>query len=130
MSSIEILKYLELKNDYADDGPAWVAYVQMSRTGDMIYFNGGALQQTGKGRYREVASGQVYWVSGIKRDGPDRHWSGRGKVLIETRAAQEYMALAGLNKLESSKYTLIRSFVATSIPEYHAPLSQAESIDA
>ncbi len=128
MSSVEILKYLELKSDYADNGPAWIAYVQMSRSAQTIYFNGCALQKIERGRYQDVETGQVYWVSGIKRDGQDRHWAGSGKVLIETRAAQEYMALAGLNKLESAKYTLVQPFATTDIAKFHALLNEAAAI--
>ena len=30
-----------------------------------------------------METGESYWVSGVKKDGQDRHWAGSGKVLIE-----------------------------------------------
>jgi hypothetical protein len=32
------LRYIELKSDYNDDGPAWIGYVESSKSGKTIYF--------------------------------------------------------------------------------------------
>ena len=39
-----MLKYIELKSGYNDNGPAWIGRVQQSRTGRTVYFNGMALR--------------------------------------------------------------------------------------
>src|SRR5262245_5530489 len=44
-----MLKYIELKSGYADNGPAWIANVSISKTGRTIYFNGRALKRTKSG---------------------------------------------------------------------------------
>lgn len=33
------LKYIELKTSYSDNGPAWIGYVEFSKSGQTIYFN-------------------------------------------------------------------------------------------
>ena len=33
-----MLKYIELKTGYSDDGPAWIGRVKMSRSGRTVYF--------------------------------------------------------------------------------------------
>ena len=40
-----MLRYIELKSGYNDDGPAWIGYVKLSRSGRTVYFNGRALKQ-------------------------------------------------------------------------------------
>ena len=38
-----VLRYIELKTGYNDDGPAWIAHVELSRSMRTVYFNGRAL---------------------------------------------------------------------------------------
>jgi hypothetical protein len=40
-----VLKYLELKSGYSDDGPAWIAKVGVSKSGRTVYFQGKALKE-------------------------------------------------------------------------------------
>jgi hypothetical protein len=42
-----MLKYVELKTVYEDNGPAWVGFVTRSKTGRTAYFNGRALKKMG-----------------------------------------------------------------------------------
>ena len=42
------------------------------------------------GNYFNTATGDEYWVSGIKNDGRDRHWAGGGAVSIDKDARVEY----------------------------------------
>lgn len=78
-----VLKYLELKSGYSDNGPAWVAKVGVSKSGRTLYFNGKAPKrgQAIAGNHFDLETGEVYWVSNVKRDGLDRHWAGSGRVL-------------------------------------------------
>jgi hypothetical protein len=72
-----MLKYIELKTGYNDDGPAWIGYVKGSKTGLTLYFNGRALRRVKKGgitgNYIDVATREEFWVSGIKKNGQNRH---------------------------------------------------------
>ena len=81
---VKILRYIELKSGYSDNGPAWIAYVVQSKTGRTVYFNGRGLmklkgQRRGEsgGNYIDMETGESFWVSGVKKDGkvatgPDR----------------------------------------------------------
>ena len=35
------------------------------------------------GNYFDLATGDEYWVSGIKKQGTNRHWAGSGKIAVE-----------------------------------------------
>lgn len=40
---MKLLRYIELKNGYADNGPAWIGYAISSKTGRTLYFKGRGL---------------------------------------------------------------------------------------
>ncbi len=101
------LKYLELKTGHVHNGPAWIAKVDFSKSGKTIYFNGRSLKGNGHGVCVDIETQELYWVSGIKKDGQDRHWAGNGKILIDRKIVNEYLASVGLNFLDTKKYTLI-----------------------
>jgi hypothetical protein len=81
----EEVRYVELKSGYADNGPAWIAKVQFSKSGKSIYFNNMLLKRGSgvSGNYYDVETGNEYWISGIKKKGSNRHWAGSGLVMIE-----------------------------------------------
>jgi hypothetical protein len=60
-------------------------------------FNGKALPRARKGgisgNHFDVETGEEYRVSGVKKDGTDRHWAGAGKVASEASAVANYLAL-------------------------------------
>lgn len=100
---IKHLMYIELKTGYNDDGPAWIGYVKTSKTGKTIYFNDHAFQKyNGEGNYVDVESGEGYWISGVKKRESNRHWAGHGKIAIDRRAVEEFLALKGMEQLPSS----------------------------
>lgn len=100
------LKYIELKTGYSDDGPAWVGMVKASKTGKTIYFNGHAFQKYNGvcSNYIDIETGEEYWISGIKKNGCDRHWSGSGKVVIDKRFVSDYLQFTGQDKLDLNNY--------------------------
>jgi hypothetical protein len=63
------LRYIELKTGYADDGPAWIGFVQLSKSGRTVYFNGKAFKRSQgiSANHRDLESGDEYWISGIKK---------------------------------------------------------------
>jgi hypothetical protein len=101
------LKYIELKSGYAGNGPAWISLVEFSKSGKTVYFNGRALKGNGHGACIDLVSNELYWISGIKKNGHDRHWTGKGKIMIDREAVDEYMQLVGLNVLDPDKYELV-----------------------
>lgn len=104
-----MLRYIELKTGYNDDGPAWIGRVKLSKSGRTVYFNGHALKQGARGaggNFYDLETGDIYWVSGIQRDGRNRHWAGSGKVTIEAAAVEEYLSLVGESTLEKSRFVV------------------------
>ena len=111
-----MLKYIELKSGYNHDGPAWIARVKVSQSGRTVYFDGRALKRSGRGargNFVDLETGESFWVSGVKRDGTDRHWAGSGKVLVEAAAIDEYLALTGALELDRSRLEITHSIRET-----------------
>ena len=99
---MSMLKYIELKSGYSDDGPAWIGHVQISRAGRTLYFNGKAFKRCGRGsggNHRDPQTGERYWISNVKKDGSDRHWAGTGKITIEAAAVDEIVVCSVLVSL-------------------------------
>ena len=91
----ENIRYIELKTGFDDNGPAWIARVQFSKSKKTIYFNGMALKSS-KGRgiganYFDYETGDEYWISGVKQQEWNRHWVGAGEIMIERSLHQWYM---------------------------------------
>lgn len=99
------IKYVELKTGYKDNGPAWIGRVKTSKTGNTIYFNDKAFQRAigGASNYYDLESGDEYWISGVKKNGGDRHWAGSGKVIIDKKIIPEYLRLTGQKELDLSR---------------------------
>lgn len=108
-----MLMYIELKSGYSDDGPAWIGRVKYSKSRSAIYFNGKMFQRT-RGfyyNYYDAETRENYWISGVKKNGQDRHWAGHGKIMIQKSAVQEYLEFRGLHSLDPNRYEI------TEIPE-------------
>lgn len=117
-----MLRYIELKTGFGDSGPAWIGRVTLSRSKTTVYFNGRALKRAKgggiSGNYFDVESGDEYWVSGVKKNGQDRHWAGSGRVLVEASAVEEYLALRNLAVLDPAHYEISHSIVQTDIAKF------------
>lgn len=103
------IKYIELKTGWSDDGPAWIGHVKESRSGATLYFNNHAFQHCrgAAGNYVDIESGEIYWISGVKKNGEDRHWAGHGKVSIDRKVVPEYCAITGQGELDPQKYEIV-----------------------
>jgi hypothetical protein len=67
------------------------------------------------GNYIDVESGESFWVSGVKKNGQDRHWAGSGKFLIEPAAVSDYLDAIKPKTLDMSCYEITMSIVQTDI---------------
>jgi hypothetical protein len=108
------IMYIEHKSGQGDRGQAWIGKVEFSKSGRTIYFNGKAFKRfSGRAysyaessNYYDIETNEGYWISGVKRDGQDRHWAGGGKVMIDRTIVQEYLALVDFENLDTS-YELV-----------------------
>jgi hypothetical protein len=118
-----MLKYIELKSGYSDNGPAWVSRVKVSRSGRTVYLNGKALKRSRgggvSGNYHDIESGEEYWVSGVKKNGLDRHWAGSGLVAIEASIVGEYLQLVGATELDRARLKVINDLRETNSSAFH-----------
>ncbi len=87
--------YIEDKS--ADlDGPARIGRVTFSKSGRSIYYGGRTFQSLGgggglKANYFDVETGEEFWISGPKKDGTDRLYSGSPfSVEVDPDVANEY----------------------------------------
>ena len=91
--------YVELKSGFGDSGPASIGWVDFSKTGRSIYYRGRRLKRLKgggvSGNFVDVETGDEYWVSGVKKNGQDRHWAGSGAVDVDLDAHTEYRRLTG-----------------------------------
>ena len=89
--------YVELKTGFGDSGPASISWVSFSKTGRTVYFRGRTLRRSNEngGNHVDTETREVFWVSGVKRDGRDRHRAGSGPVDIDEDAHEEYRHLIG-----------------------------------
>ena len=101
------LKYLELKSGFNDDGPAWIGEIQFSNSGKGIYFNNMLLLGNGHGLCINVETSEEYWVTGIKKNGANRHWTGRGKIKIDKKCIAEYLSLTNAKFLDMNKFEIV-----------------------
>ncbi len=106
---IRDLMYIELKTGYADDGPAWIGYVKSSRSKRTIYFHDHALQKSrgACSNFIDIENGDEYWISGIKKRESNRHWAGRGKIMIDRSAVDEYLSMIGEVELPLNSFEVI-----------------------
>lgn len=91
--------YVELKTGFNDNGPAWIGRVRFSKSGRTIYYRGLTLRRNpsrgAAGNFLDAETGEEFWVSGVKKNGQDRHWAGSGPVEIDEDVRDEYRRLFG-----------------------------------
>ena len=106
-----MLKYIELKSGHSGKGPAWIGRVKLSKSLQTVHFNGKALKRSsrggGSGNHFDIETSEEYWISGVKKDGTDRHWAGGGIVFIEASAVAEYLELTGESALDRKRLQII-----------------------
>jgi hypothetical protein len=113
--------YIELKSGHSFNGPAWIGLAQFSKSGKTIYFNNQCFKRLGgraiDGNFEDLITGDEYWISGVKKDGTDRLWSGGSKITIQKEIVKEYLDIIGEVALDPKKYDTA-SFQATDKTEF------------
>lgn len=101
--------YIELKSGYSDDGPAWIGRVKYSKTGQTVYFNDKGFQKSPgiSGNYFDVETGEEYWISGVKKNGEDRHSAGSGKVMIDRKIIDDYLTITGQISIDNRRLEIV-----------------------
>lgn len=103
------LIYVEMVQDCSHTGPAWIGYGLFNKTGKTVYFNGKVFGR-GKGivgNHVDIDQGDEYWISGVKKNGEDRHWAGSGKIQIDKSVVPDYLEFIGETTLPKNKFILV-----------------------
>ncbi len=105
------IQYIELKTGFSDDGPAWIAEVEYSKSGRTIYFDNRALKRLktpGVGcNHFDIETGEDYWISGVKKNGHDRHVCGIGTVMIDRDIIDEYVSIVDFDIPDKKNYEIV-----------------------
>ena len=86
------LMYVENKSGTIDGADARIGWVTFSKTGSTVYYRGRELtkHQGIRVNFRDVATGEEFWVSGVKARGTNAHYAHRVSVEIDEDAADVY----------------------------------------
>lgn len=121
------IMYLENKSN-GHNGSAWIGFVEFSKSGQTVYFHNKALKKLKipeiSANYFDIETGEEYWVSGVKKNGQDRHQFGCGKIMIDKNSIEEYIKLVDFNRIDEKHFTIIE-FTKTDKNR----LSQIENIE-
>ena len=105
------IMYIENKAE-GHSGSAWIGVAEFSKSGQTVYFDNKALKKlktTGiSGNHYDIETGEEYWISGIKKNGEDRHWAGGGKVMLDENCAEEYLNFINAQNLDERKYIVVK----------------------
>jgi len=115
------IRYIELKTGYSDNGSAWIGKVAFSNSGRTVYFLDKAFQRQrgAAGNYIDLETGESYWISGVKKEGTNRHWAGGGRICLDRTLVDEYLRLTNQETIDENKIVL------TDIPEIY-PVKRIE----
>jgi len=93
--------YVENKNGDIDGAPGRIGWVTFSQTGRSVYYRGRTLKRAKgggvSGNFFDEATGQEYWVSGVKSRGSNAHPAERTTILVDEDAREEYERLRSSN---------------------------------
>lgn len=101
--------YVEIKTGTNHNGKAWIGKCFFSKSGHTIYFNGKVLQK-GQGissNYFDIENGNGYWISGVKKNGEDRHKFGNGLIEIDEIIIADYLKIIGETELQKNKFKIV-----------------------
>lgn len=96
----ERIMYVQLKTGYdLDRGPAWISRVRFNRSWQSATFHGRTLRKFsggfGDANFYDIDSGELYWLSGPKRDRTDARYSSVQPTVDEDARAPYSSFLAG-----------------------------------
>ena len=92
------LMYLENKDGTIDGADARIGWVTFSKSGQTVYYQGRELAKAkGKGirgNFFDAATGEEFWISGVRKRGSNAHPAERGvAIIVDDDAEAEYQAM-------------------------------------
>ena len=98
------IMFIEGKDEGNLTGDARIGLVTFSKTGKSIHYNGRTFERMRgfKANYRDVETGDPYWISGCKENGEDRLYGERLPIFIDEEVREEYWT--EIRKLPENKH--------------------------
>jgi hypothetical protein len=89
------LMYVENKNGMIDGANARIGWVSFSQTGRTVYYSDLQLLKARgvRGNFVNLATGDEYWISGVKKSGSNVHPCEHASVAIDEDARAAYVEL-------------------------------------
>lgn len=104
------IMYIENKSS-GHYGSAWIGFVEFSKSGQTIYFNNKALKKLKipgiNANHFDIETGEEYWVSGVKKNGQDRHQFGGGKIMLDKNSIDHYLNLVDFNYIDEKFFEIV-----------------------
>ncbi|WP_343659697.1 hypothetical protein [Chryseobacterium sp.] len=104
------IMYIENKS-FGHHGPAWIGFVEFSKSGQTVYFNNKAIKKLkNPGIYAnhfDIETGEEYWISSVKKNGQDRHQLGGGKIMIDKNSIDEYLKLVRFTTIDEKHFEIV-----------------------
>lgn len=89
--------YIENKDGDIDGVAAPIGWVSFSKSGKSVFYRGHELHRVARrgvrGNYIDGDTGEIFWVSGVKKRGSNVHWAEPASVAIDGDALEEYSAI-------------------------------------
>jgi hypothetical protein len=88
------IMFIEGKDEGNLTGDARIGLVTFSKTGKSIHYHGRTFERMRgfKANYRDVETGDLYWISGCKENGEDRLYGERLPIFIDEEVREKYWA--------------------------------------
>ncbi|MDR3513427.1 MAG: hypothetical protein P4L73_17450 [Caulobacteraceae bacterium] len=91
------LMYVENKDGEIDGADGRIGWVSFSKSGQTVYYRGRELAKAKgggvRGNFFDVATGEEYWVSGVKKRGSNAHRAESVSIAIDADAQESYRDL-------------------------------------
>jgi hypothetical protein len=92
--------YVENKDGMIDGANGRIGWVTFSQTGQSVYYRDRILRRVHgggpRGNFLDDATGEEYWVSGVKKRGSNGHWAETVTIAVDDDALEEYERIKSL----------------------------------
>jgi hypothetical protein len=88
------LMYIENKDGEIDGANGRIGWADFSKSGQTVYYRGRELAKANgggvRGNFFDAATGEEFWVSGVKKRGSNAHWAEKVSVVVDADARDAY----------------------------------------
>jgi len=89
--------YIENKNGVIENANGRIGWVSFSKTGQTVYYRDRVLRKIPgggiRGNFIDDATGEEYWISGVKARGSNGHWAETVTIVVDDDAQEEYQRI-------------------------------------